>query len=409
MKSKPIFWISLVAVGAFTMAMAQRAPMSVEFSGSGSITRTGGPANRINRVEFELRRDRSAIVTFVGEKRWTYNGTWKNYAKDDYIIEIRRAYGDANASGTVQVSMNGDRVEALTIRDGRADNSRFSGSFKVSKYNNWTSNWGGLSTTGTARGYGSYAEPGQRARNFTQLTHAFNSNGEFDLALEGGGRIYGRYRRDTNDRLTLDIERAFGYSGASGGGTVQLTNDRRGVDSVRLNGSTRMGSFNVNWDRNGSGNGGWEDGNRPNNPFKLDTWGEGDGRSGNFSWSLTRTTGDFRKDGRFSMTVYSYDERIQVEGRWTDRDGGRGNRGRAENEDSGLGRGNRQGDGWANGWNTGQIVLDITKFRGRSASGTGTLDRSNSGQISRFAFAGTEGRNRFDFNFRGTGRRPNPR
>lgn len=385
MKLNTLIVSSLALSGLMTVAVAQRAPTSVEFSGSGTIKRTGGANVNIRRVELALNRDRSATVTFIGDKRWTYNGTWNNYAKDDYVIDIRRAYGDYSASGTVQISMNKDQVESLTIRDGRADNTRFTGNFKVSKYTNWENPWGGMGFSGTNRGSGNYNAPGISRRTFQQLTYTFGSNGYFDIAIQGGSTIAGRYRRDDNNRLTLEIERAFGTNNASGTGTVELNPDRRSIREIRLTGRNQRGSFGLDWNRgrdwndndpydgdNGSGN---DDNDWNSQAFRVDTWGEGDARAANRSWSIDRATSDFRRDGKFFMTVYGDDERIPVEGRWTRRDND-------------------------------TIILEITKFQGRNANGSGTLDRASSGQIGRFSLAGSVGRDRYNITFRGTGRRP---
>ncbi|MBL8059385.1 MAG: hypothetical protein JNK63_01570 [Chthonomonas sp.] len=376
---KPIIWtVSLVL--ASSAAYAQREFFNASLTGSGTLTRAGDP-NRLYRAEINLQENGYATISLIGEKRWTYQGNWREYGQDDYMIDIRNAYGDRNARGTAQISIVRGEVEAIIVRDGYADNTRFSANFDVRGGSG--NNQGGNIGSGTTRGNGNYMAPNSRGRDVSSVSHSFNSNGTFTIRPSGGETFSGRYSRSGN-YLRLTITQVGNQRVSSSSGNATISN--RSLERASLSARTSRGTYSFSWR-------GYADGNSDyGRPFRFDERGEGDatGIEGR-DLDLTRVTGDFRQDGRFTIWLYDDNRRISVEGRWND-----GSFNIWDDDDR---RGGRPDD---RNWTDDRIVLDITKYDGRSATGTGTYDRSRSGNsiFSRLVIMGTADRRKFMVSFR---------
>lgn len=364
-----------------TMAVAQRAPMSVQFEGTGRINRGGGSVE-LNQVRFDLRSDRTAFVTFIGAKEWMYTGRWRPSGTDNYVIDIQRAYGDWNARGDVIVGMSGSRVTNLRIENGFADGMRFNGTFTVRSFGNRPSEWGGVDLSRSTTGSGSLVEPGDRRQaSFRRLNYIFTGRGRFQISSEEGGLIKGNYRRLSSNRLSLDVDEVSGSRNAFGSGIAILSSDRRSLTQVEVSGRSSRGNWSIRWNASNSGGGGWDDddddfgGSGSSSTIRFDVRGRGDGRFANTSWALTEANGTLSRGGSFSFDVVSYGERIPVSGRWHRRDDG-------------------------------TVILDIIRFQGRSARGTGTIQLRGRNEVDRISFAGSVGSSRFSFSFEVARREP---
>lgn len=390
---KPIIWtVSLVLASS-----AAYAQFNASLDGSGTLNRAGD-SHRLYRAEVDLRDNGSATVTLIGDKRWAYQGNWREYGQDDYIIDIRNAYGDRNARGTAQISIVRGEIEAIIVRDGYADNTRFSANFDTR--NGGGGNLpGGSTSSGTTRGNGNFMSPDSRGRDISSVSYTFSNNGTFSIRPNGGESFSGRYSRSGNT-MRLTVTQVGNQRVSSGSGTATLGN--RSLDRASVSARTSRGNYSFSWRGGNNGNPDYSQ------PFRFDERGEGnatalEGRN----LELSRVTGDFRQDGRFTIWLYDGNRRISVEGRWND---GNFNNGWGNGRDDRDGRGSRDDDddrgmrgGQGNNpFNNERVVLDVTRYDGRTATGTGTYDRNrNSNSVfGRLTIAGSAERKRYVVSFR---------
>lgn len=371
MNTKPIFWIASLVMAA-SLAPAQRNGISRDVRGSGTLTRERDQ-HRLYSASIDLRDNGSATVTLIGEKRWAYQGTWRDYGRDDYEVEIRNAYGDSRARGTIQISINRGEIDAITVRDGYADNTRFSANFNVRDSGGMIPDRpgdGAVVGSGTTRGDGKYYSPDSRDRDFGSASHSFNSNGTFTIRPAGGETFSGRYTRSGNSvRLTiLEVGR---NRASSGSGTATVKG--RTLERASLSARTSRGTYGLSWRADSDASFG--------RPFRFDQRGTGTATSlASRNLEVDRASGDFRGDGKFTIWLYDGSRRISVEGRWNDGYFFGGNNGFSG--DDRFQNGNR-------------IVLDIEKYDGRAATGTGTYDRANNNSVlAKLTIVGTVGRQR---------------
>lgn len=348
-------------------AVAQRAPMTVRFDGSGKIERGRGYV-RVQRVEFDLRPDRSATVTFVGDKRWTYLGSWRAQGTDNYVVDIRRAYGDGNARGEVIVGMKGEIVTNLKIQRGYADGMSFSGSFRVDKYSDWSSPNGGLAFDGSLTGKGTAKKPGLTS-TMQSVRFAFRDTGAFSFDVPGAGWLMGTYRRRSNTELSVDVDSAFGLRGEHGTGTITLERDGRTISKVAIKGTASNGAFSFNW-LTSSQDSGQQPGADGGQWFSR---GNGDLEWG--SRDLTLRSVEARLDSRsdFRILVSSGSRSHTLTGTWTWRD-------------------------------SRTAVLDLREVDGYRSVGSGTLTlHPDRRYVTRLIVTGQTGNDRLRVSFNGSG------
>ena len=248
MKTK-LFLISSGLAVLAASALAQNIKFQEDVRGSGEIDRRTN--QRIDRVQVKLLDDRirTAEITFSGSRTERVIGRWNDGRRDRFEIDLREAFGDRDATGSIILELKNGRLERLTI-NGDTRNERFSGSFTRGSAGgtlDWRSDFRGEGNFSIGRDRQSLREAGLR----------LNKDGRFTLTIPGrSGEISGNYTENRDGRLSLDVNRAFDLRSVSGSGTMTLSRDRRGLDRVDLNVRSSRDSLSLNFRATPSGSGG---------------------------------------------------------------------------------------------------------------------------------------------------------
>lgn len=312
MKTKLI----LLTSGLFALtagAFAQNIKFQDDVRGSGEIERR--TTQRIDRVQVKLSDDRlrSAEITFSGSRTERVTGRWYEARRDRFEIDLREAFGDRNATGSIVLELKNGKLERLSI-EGDTRSERFKGSFSRGNAN------GNLDFRGDYRGEGNLSF-GRNRQSLREIGLRLNKDGRFTITIPGQkGEISGNYSENRDGRLSLEINRAFDLRSVSGSGTMTLSRNRQALDRVDLNVRSSQESVNLNFrsTTNSTSSGGTLPGGARDLALKS--------RDGSGTWDYRREKRGFEdfeikleRDGKF-WARFDNNRRDEIRGTWTIRE-----------------------------------------------------------------------------------------
>lgn len=374
---------AVVAFSALAISVAQTDFVSGTYSGRGTVERAGGSLS-VDRISINYVRGGSGSVSLIGSKTWTYTGRWSESGRDNYEMEIRSAYGDSRAEGTVIVGVSDGRVSSVRVIDGYAKGDRFKANFSVSRKEDDNGGSGGSNSTAislsdSGTGSGRFSKP-KGTGSISRISFKATREREFSLS-SNAGTIKGTYRRSGND-LLVEIDSFEGLRSVTGSGRVMLSSDNRTVLGFDVSGNGREGRFNVSWRREREDNGGGP--SRPDtNPSSMSftAYGEGDARLQTTLLKADTIDLALNRDRKFVLIVTDLKtgERIRYEGGWE----------------------------YTNGT---EIALDVKTANGRRTKASGKVQLTSEKRLYTISLVGSVEGNSSNkttiLNFKNTGRKP---
>lgn len=277
--------LALIAAVSFPVGEAAAAERNYTIRGNGYID--GGVRSErmaLSEVRMTLRDNGYFAVTlFTRGERLLVRGNWNRRTGNVERITIEDAWGQrAEGTGTIQYRRDGDAAPERMVIEGRTRNGTFhvvidedrgrggnTGDAGGWDRGGWDrdgdirpGNRGRLRSNVDARSHGDgiLRMSGVRGGDFSRARTRIGTNGDVRIDIEHptNGAIRGEIEDVRGDRVTVRVTNVLGYSGS--GELVIVLNGNNDVARINGSGSSRNGSWQLDFDGNGRrGNDGWED------------------------------------------------------------------------------------------------------------------------------------------------------
>ena len=287
--------------------------------GSGTLRIADKNDEALKRASITLDAGGTASLEFTGRIKWDLSGHWSS--RPDNTIELRldRGLGLTNVQARGTLVLRGDNDFTSVRLEGDSDGRTFDIAFDAERSYSIPVQRFDVDDNGR----GTLTMFGRSDESLDRASIKLNQDGTAEIRFNGKDTLTltGRWNAESNEVLTLDIDRAFG-NGGSGSGHVYLGNGMR-IDRFEIQGASGIRKYKLDFTYPGR-----TDDHHPSpERSRIETMDKRLAGTGNFQIGrrhdlIAHANVDLRRGGAAMIHLFGHDT-WTVEGTWKQSPGNR--------------------------------------------------------------------------------------